>query len=38
METIERLNGLLEAERAGAFAWRYLEEGPEVWRVEIRKT
>lgn len=25
-------------ERAGAFAWRYLEEGPEVWRVEIRKT
>lgn len=26
------------AERAGTFAWRYLEEGPEVWRVEIGKT
>jgi uncharacterized protein (DUF2249 family) len=25
------------AERAGTFAWNYLEEGPEVWRVEIRK-
>ncbi len=24
-------------ERAGAFRWRYLEEGPEVWRVEIGK-
>ncbi len=23
------------AERAGAFTWRYLEQGPEVWRVEI---
>lgn len=22
-------------ERAGTFRWRYLEEGPEVWRVEI---
>ena len=26
------------AERAGTFTWRYLEEGPEVWRVEIGKT
>ena len=25
------------AERAGTFEWRYVEEGPEVWRVEIRK-
>ena len=22
---------------AGAFPWKYLEEGPEVWRVEIGK-
>ena len=27
----------LQAERAGAFGWRYLEEGPELWRVEIWK-
>ena len=26
------------AERAGTFTWTYLEEGPEVWRVEIGKT
>jgi regulator of cell morphogenesis and NO signaling len=25
-------------ERPDAFGWRYLEEGPEVWRVEITKT
>jgi uncharacterized protein (DUF2249 family) len=25
------------AERAGQFRWTYLEQGPEVWRVEIRK-
>jgi uncharacterized protein (DUF2249 family) len=25
-------------ERAGTFTWKYLEEGPEVWRVEIGKT
>jgi len=24
-------------ERANTFGWRYLEEGPEVWRVEITK-
>lgn len=24
-------------ERADQFGWRYLEEGPEVWRVEIAK-
>lgn len=24
-----------EAEHAGAFSWNYLEEGPEVWRVQI---
>ncbi|PWU23102.1 MAG: hypothetical protein C5B48_09170 [Candidatus Rokuibacteriota bacterium] len=24
-------------ERPGAFGWRYLEDGPEVWRVEIGK-
>ncbi|HEU0203182.1 MAG TPA: DUF2249 domain-containing protein [Burkholderiaceae bacterium] len=26
-----------EAERAGTFGWRYLESGPEVWRVRITK-
>ena len=25
-------------ERAGTFTWKYLEEGPEVWRVEIGKS
>ena len=25
------------AERAGQFRWTYLEQGPEVWRVEVRK-
>ncbi|HLC41796.1 MAG TPA: DUF2249 domain-containing protein [Methylomirabilota bacterium] len=25
------------AEQAGAFTWQYLEQGPEVWRVEIGK-
>jgi len=24
-----------DAEHHGAFSWRYLEQGPEVWRVEI---
>ncbi|HXF61576.1 MAG TPA: DUF2249 domain-containing protein [Caldilineaceae bacterium] len=24
-------------ERAGMFSWEYLEEGPEVWRVQIGK-
>jgi uncharacterized protein (DUF2249 family) len=24
-----------EAEHAGAYAWDYLEQGPEVWRVRI---
>jgi uncharacterized protein (DUF2249 family) len=26
-----------EAERAGTFGWRYLERGPDVWRVRITK-
>ncbi len=26
------------AERTGQFEWRYLESGPEVWKVEIRRT
>lgn len=26
-----------QAERPGQFQWEYLERGPEVWRVEIRK-
>lgn len=26
------------AERENTFTWTYLESGPEVWRVEIRKT
>ncbi|HTN61414.1 MAG TPA: DUF2249 domain-containing protein [Devosia sp.] len=25
----------LDAEYAGQFSWRYLESGPEVWRVEV---
>ena len=25
------------AERAGTFEWEYVEQGPEVWRVEIKK-
>ncbi|BDG61033.1 DUF2249 domain-containing protein [Caldinitratiruptor microaerophilus] len=25
------------AERAGRFEWEYLEQGPEVWRVQIRR-
>ncbi|WEG15036.1 DUF2249 domain-containing protein [Pullulanibacillus sp. KACC 23026] len=24
-------------ERPGAFEWEYLEEGPEIWRVAIKK-
>lgn len=27
-----------EAERAGEFEWRYLEEGPSAWRVAISRT
>lgn len=26
-----------QAERAGRFGWEYVENGPEVWRVRIRK-
>ncbi len=26
-----------QAERAGEFAWDYLEQGPTVWRVRITK-
>jgi uncharacterized protein (DUF2249 family) len=26
-----------QAESAGTFTWNYLEQGPEVWRVEIGK-
>ena len=26
-----------QAERTGEFEWNYLESGPEVWRVEIKK-
>jgi len=26
-----------EFERPGKFEWQYLEEGPEVWRVEIKR-
>ncbi len=25
------------AERAGQFEWQYLEQGPEVWKVQIKK-
>ena len=27
----------LEAEHPRQFSWTYLEQGPQVWRVEIRK-
>ena len=27
----------LEAEHPQQFSWTYLEQGPQVWRVEIRK-
>ena len=27
-----------EAERPGQFTWRYLEQGPQIWRVEIGRT
>lgn len=27
-----------QAERPGAVDWKYLEEGPETWRVRIEKT
>jgi len=27
----------LEAENPGQFSWAYVEQGPEVWRVEIGK-
>lgn len=27
----------MKAEYTGQFAWEYLEEGPEVWRVSIGK-
>lgn len=26
-----------QAELTGQFEWNYLERGPEIWRVEIRK-
>jgi uncharacterized protein (DUF2249 family) len=26
-----------EAERPGEFGWKYLQQGPEVWQVEISK-
>ncbi len=26
-----------QAERPGAFAWEYLEQGPDVWRVRIAR-
>ena len=26
-----------EAERTGTFSWEYLEQGPQVWRVEIAR-
>lgn len=27
-----------QVERAGRFGWKYLEEGPQTWRVEISRT
>ena len=31
------LNYQFQAERPDQFKWKYLEEGPEVWRVSIEK-
>jgi uncharacterized protein (DUF2249 family) len=28
----------LEAEQTGRFSWEYLEQGPQVWRVQIGRT
>ncbi len=28
----------LEADHPGQYDWTYLEQGPDTWRVEIRKT
>lgn len=27
-----------DAEHSGRFGWQYLEEGPDVWRVQISKS
>ena len=27
-----------DAEHHGEFSWRYLEQGPKIWRVEIGRT
>ncbi len=27
----------MQAEMQGQFEWEYLEEGPEIWRVSIKK-
>jgi uncharacterized protein (DUF2249 family) len=27
----------IEADHPGQYEWTYLEQGPETWRVEIRK-
>ena len=35
--TFDGLYYAFAAERAGQFEWTYLEQGPDVWRVEIRK-
>lgn len=31
------LHKKLHADRGGEFDWKYLEEGPEVWRISIQK-
>ncbi len=28
----------LQAERPGQLGWKYLEQGPQVWRVEVGRT
>jgi uncharacterized protein (DUF2249 family) len=32
------LHRQFDAERRGQFTWRYLEQGPQVWRIEIGRT
>lgn len=33
----EHLHIKLSTDRGGQFDWRYLEEGPDVWRISIQK-
>ena len=32
------LRGVFEARHPGSFEWKYLEQGPDLWRVAITRT